>query len=62
MKWIIDVLLTGACICLAVWCNINLQIINSNTQRIQVLESYLPVVNQVDTIYVINYQETKKKK
>lgn len=60
MKSIWPWILSGICLILACWCNLNTYFINQNTERIEKLEQNLPK-NKVDSVYVINFKENKKK-
>ena len=49
--------LSGVCLFIICWCNLNYYFIKINTERIEKLEKYLPK-NKVDTVYIINFKET----
>lgn len=53
-------ILSGVCLIIICWTNLNTYFIRNNTYRIEKLEQNLST-NQVDTVYVINFKETKKK-
>lgn len=62
MNWTWNLILSGIVLILMAWCYLNTNFININTERIEKLEEYLPVVNQVDTVYIINFTPESKKK